>query len=1032
MKELITQLIDTFNFSLFDIFIKLERLSWYLIIYKEAIHLVFFVCLLAIVISLFINEIINIIYKIFNLIILSILAVLLWLIFSEVLFIFIVYILAFIGAIMLFLSVILMFQISALYRFTASKKNNPKNINSFEVRMKKIFLNKKTSNTINLSFFGLFYAINLEKIFSILIDCIKRADDYFNSILTPKYTCHNLFIDNKFAMYELVFWDGFTTSFWSGNGLGILLSLSIMWFTILIYIFIVWKYYVRDYAYSILREANISSDELFVFVLLFLMVVLNIQTMDSVNIVYHFVCFVVLFILVIKLNKLQSLVNMLLKMKLGVILIKEYFSCFFVGGASSYVAETYGGWGNFNDMFYIIYQSLYYWLLMSCNLTFAFLSQTYGFDLSLWFFVLPEFNDLRLTSETSAVKGLTADDLEYLKKTPNHFLRNEKNLRSLSPLWVMEKNTPRYIPNILGLIQPTQHLYKNWQVAGIVERSNIIPARVYDHPDLEINKQAIGQRIIATNNALVLQSSALPQPILTSTATPVSLQSGYSGRPGDVINENHPGPAVSSKQRATIEQERSIPQVVEVYESKDEKLIALDSNVIIALKKGRVIPGTSYILKEAPFNNVAAVEFFKKNFPVQSMKANIEYMNKLPFDVQFRVSNIIENYVKSTFNNSSMDVKEQKIFLLLDDFYQVSFKLLTLSELLNNPNCELNKNLALKMQVLNRIEVEIALLQLDTNFKMQMLAKLFNEIKTTNCPGVTYRSPYTDSVSLSEFGKNHREPINITKGCISTPLKSHNKYRMLWPNFRSQYLFEYDKPYASPQDYENMLKPLIIKCYGAGAVGKEKLNIFFNNKFRNFTDSVYAQNIYSERVETIDAWRARCGGALWRYVATHSNLLGFEWIIIDEGFSKHIFSNYPLFYKQFLMRAKTDFYNEFDLLSKSCKFVPSELKSEIDGTFDRLEMLYNSTEAIPTTSATPIINNLQGVGGVRGIQSSVPLASLSSVPPRSSAAVIPSATEVASNTLPRLNVPTLVAIPTVANVTASSNSGVVRATPSTY
>jgi len=53
----------------------------------------------------------------------------------------------------------------------------------------------------------------------------------------------------------------------------------------------------------------------------------------------------------------------------------------------------------------------------------------------------------------------------------------------------MEKNTPRYIPNVLGLIQPTQHLYKNWQVAGIVERSNIIPARVYDHPDLDINNQ---------------------------------------------------------------------------------------------------------------------------------------------------------------------------------------------------------------------------------------------------------------------------------------------------------------------------------------------------------------------------------------------------------------------------------------------------------------------------------------------------------------------------------------------------------------
>lgn len=119
MKELITQLTYAFNFSLFDISIKLERLSWYLIIYKEAIHPVFFVCLLAIVISLFINEIINIIYKIFNLIILSILAVLLWLIFSEVLFIFIVYILAFIGAIiMLFLSVILMLPTSTIHRYT--------------------------------------------------------------------------------------------------------------------------------------------------------------------------------------------------------------------------------------------------------------------------------------------------------------------------------------------------------------------------------------------------------------------------------------------------------------------------------------------------------------------------------------------------------------------------------------------------------------------------------------------------------------------------------------------------------------------------------------------------------------------------------------------------------------------------------------------------------------------------------------------------------------------------------------------------
>jgi len=53
-----------------------------------------------------------------------------------------------------------------------------------------------------------------------------------------------------------------------------------------------------------------------------------------------------------------------------------------------------------------------------------------------------------------------------------------------------------------------------------------------------------------------------------------------------VVNENHSGPAVSYKQRITIEQEHSI-QGEEAYESKEEKLLVHDSNVTTTLKKKR-------------------------------------------------------------------------------------------------------------------------------------------------------------------------------------------------------------------------------------------------------------------------------------------------------------------------------------------------------------------------------------------------------------------------------------------------------------
>jgi len=84
------------------------------------------------------------------------------------------------------------------------KKNNQK-IDSFEIRIKRTFLNnlnKKISNILNLSFFGLFYAINLDKIFFILTTNIKQVGGYFNNLLINKYTFQNLFIDNGFIRNE--------------------------------------------------------------------------------------------------------------------------------------------------------------------------------------------------------------------------------------------------------------------------------------------------------------------------------------------------------------------------------------------------------------------------------------------------------------------------------------------------------------------------------------------------------------------------------------------------------------------------------------------------------------------------------------------------------------------------------------------------------------------------------------------------------------------------------------------------------------
>lgn len=68
-------------------------------------------------------------------------------------------------------------------------------------------VSKKISNMVNIGFFSLFYAINLEKVFSILIINMKQVGDYFNNLLINKYTLYNLFIDNGFARSELSFFD---------------------------------------------------------------------------------------------------------------------------------------------------------------------------------------------------------------------------------------------------------------------------------------------------------------------------------------------------------------------------------------------------------------------------------------------------------------------------------------------------------------------------------------------------------------------------------------------------------------------------------------------------------------------------------------------------------------------------------------------------------------------------------------------------------------------------------------------------------